>query len=175
MLQLQQITRFAQCALQRWSCTHRSHDENIWRCLARILQIDPAQCSNEVRESATLALTLGRFGPQKCRLNASACFLGKVGRLSSNDFGETPAVAAQLIDQLEGHPVTPISRAASDSAHQVTGVRELSHPLGGRWGMGPDLRRANQTSLNSAGVETGGSTMWHRELKKHFGMFSSPG
>ena len=39
-----------------------------------------------------------------------------------------PAVAAQLIDQLEGHPVTPILRAASDSAHQLTGVREFVPP-----------------------------------------------
>ena len=44
--------------------------------------------------------------------------------------------------------------------------------------MGPDLRRANQISLSSAGAETGGSTMRHRELKKHFGVLftrMSPG
>ena len=36
------------------------YDENIWQCLWRILHIALAQCSNEVKESATLALILGR-------------------------------------------------------------------------------------------------------------------
>ena len=43
------------------------------------------------------------------------------------DWERHPAVAAQLINQLD-HAVTPISRAASDSAHQLTGVREYVPP-----------------------------------------------
>ena len=117
--------------------------ENIWQCLGRILQIDPAQCSNEVRESATL------------------------GRLSSNDFGDSSS---------GGRPIDRPTRGSPSHTHLESCQRlsppvdpSLSHPLGGRSRMGPDLRRANLISSSSAGAETGGSTKRHRELKHHFG------
>ena len=84
-------------------------------------------------------------------------------------FGETSSGGRHLIDQLKGHPVTPIQRAASESAHQFTGSGSLFLPLGGRWRMGPDLRRGNLISSMSARAETGGSTKWLPELKNHLG------
>ena len=79
------------------------HDENIWQCLGRILQIDPAQCSNEVRESATLALSLGGLGLRSAvRTRVPAFWANCLPMIL-----ESPAVAAQLINQLEvtqSHP-----------------------------------------------------------------------
>ena len=40
----------------------RTHDENVCQCLGRILNIDPARCSEEIRDSATLPLILGGLG-----------------------------------------------------------------------------------------------------------------
>ena len=106
----------------------RTHDGNIWQCLGRILQIDPAQCSNEVGESATLALSLGGLGLRSAvRTRVPAFWASWADRLPLI-LERHPAVAAQLINQLEGHAVTPILRAASDSAHQLTGVRGFVPP-----------------------------------------------
>ena len=93
----------------------RTHDENIWQCLGRILQIDPAQCSNEVRESATLALSLGGLGLRSAVPNASACFLGK---LSPNDFGESSS----------GRPIDQPTRGSRSHTH-LESCQRFSAPV----------------------------------------------
>ena len=40
----------------------RSHDQNIWQCLGRILHVDLGMCSDEIRQTATLPLILGGIG-----------------------------------------------------------------------------------------------------------------
>ena len=151
----------------------QTHDEDFWQCLGRILHIDRAKCSNEVRESATLALTLGGLGLRSAVRTRVPSLRASWADCLPVILERHPAVAAQLLDQLEGHPDTPILRDASDSARQVTG--SLSSPPAGRWRIGQDHRRVTQNRRSSAGVEMGGSTKWHRELKKRFGKFSSPG
>ena len=148
----------------------QTHDENIWQCLGRILHIDPAQCSNEVRESATLALSLGGFGPQKRRPNASACFLGKLGRLSSNNyFGETCS-SGRPIDQ----PTSHTHLESCHSVHQFTGVREF---VPSSWralahGARPETREPDQFEFGKS------RDGWQHEVasrvEESFRMFSSP-
>ena len=111
----------------------QTHDENIWQCLGAILQT--AQCR----------VVVGGFGPQK---NASVCFWASWENCFPMILERHPAVAAQLVNQLEGHGVTHIS------AHQfIPGVCSTLLK-----GVGPDVRHANLISSSSARAE------WQHEV-----------
>ena len=56
----------------------RSHDENIWQCLWRVLHIDLGLCSDEILQTAALPLILGGIG------------LRRLGGLSPNDSESAP-------------------------------------------------------------------------------------
>ena len=106
-----------------------THDENIWQCLGRILQT--AQCR----------VVVGGFGPQK---NASVCFLGKLGKLFSNDFGETSS---------SGRPIGQPTRGSRSHTHLSPPVNSgsLFHPLEGRWAR-PETRELDQFEFGKSRV-----------------------
>ena len=101
----------------------RTHDENVWQCLGRILNIDPAQCNEEIRDSATLPLVLGGLGLRSASRLRVPAFWASWGDCLPMILERHPAVATQLINQLEGHPRTPNLAAASDAVRALGGLR----------------------------------------------------
>ena len=105
----------------------RYHDEQIWECVCNILQLDPIDA--EVgREFSTLPLSVGGLGLRSAsRLRESAFWASWADCLEM--FRQRhPEVAAQLVDQLEGFPDTPVLEAAATAARSLNGVMGFEPP-----------------------------------------------
>ena len=82
----------------------RAHDLGLWRCLQNILQLDLHQCSVEVQDTATLPLCLGGLGLRSAWRSRVAAHWASWADCLPMIHARHPHVAAELLEQLEGHP-----------------------------------------------------------------------
>ena len=162
----------------------RTHDENVWQCFGRILNIDPAQCSEEIPDSATLLLKLGGLGLRSAsRLCIPAVWASWADCLPMI-LERHPAVAfflrerdtaeyKSLINQLEGHPRTPNLGAASDAVRALGGLKGFEQPS---WrALAGGARHSILTTLTWGRPGPVGSTKLLRGWTQPSGTVSSPG
>ena len=103
------------------------HDEQIWDCACNILQLDPRDA--EVgREFSTLPLSMGGLGLRSASRLREPAFWASWADCLAMIRQRHPEVAAQLVDQLEGFPDTPVLQAASTAARSLHGVMGFEPP-----------------------------------------------
>ena len=108
----------------------RIHDEGVWQCLATILGTDLGQCTEAVRELATLPLRSGVMGlTSATRIRIGA--LGQLGRLfadsraaSRSGSGSSPTVERAAIHTLKRPTVF---HAPQDGSHRHGTSSQRAH------------------------------------------------
>ena len=109
----------------------RAHDAGLWQCLLSILHIDPAQCEATVRDAAGMPLSLEGLGLRSAIRSRVPAFWASWSDCLPMIQARNPDVAAALIIELEGFPMTPILGKAAPTARELVGVQ--GHHHGEHW------------------------------------------
>ena len=95
------------------------HDNNLWHCLCEILNLPPEQCDAGARDTASLPLVFGAMGLRSVtRMRSTAFWADSLLMI----WQRHPAVAGELILELEGDPATSCLREVVESVKGLTGV-----------------------------------------------------
>ena len=106
-----------------------SHDQGLWRCLCAILEVPEDTCHLVTRATATLPLSLGGLGLRSAeRTKVAACWASWADVLPMIQ-ARHPAVAALMVQHLEGESWSPSMEAASRAATQLEGTAGLAGGL----------------------------------------------
>ena len=135
----------------------RHHDQSLWQCLSDILQADLDQCTEEVREAATLPLSLGGLGLHSAmRMSEPACWASWADCLPMIR-ARHPEIADEFLHELDGGTEAPCLAEAAQAARNLVGVMALNLPPGTLW---PEALGHHFPTLkiSSKGSELGGST-----------------
>ena len=100
----------------------RAHDVGLWRCLQNILQLDQHQCSVVVQDVATLPLCLCGLGLRSAWRSRVAAHWANWADCLPMIHARHPHVAAELLEQLEGHPNSPCLQEAATTTRSLVGI-----------------------------------------------------
>ena len=85
----------------------RTNNVGMWQCLSKLLRIDLSQCELTVREAATLPMSLGGLRLRSAGRIKVAVFWASWSDCLPMIRARHPAVATELVRQLEGIPTSP--------------------------------------------------------------------
>ena len=106
----------------------RAHDTGLWQCLSSILHIDPAQCEETVRDAACMPLSLGGVGLRSALRTRAPAFWASWSDCLPMIQARNPDVAAALVNELEGFPLTPVLGEAASTVRELVGVQGFEPP-----------------------------------------------
>ena len=136
-----------------------SHDNALWMCLSRVLDMPPDACDRSARDVASLPLAFGGMGLRSAvRAAVPACW-SSWGDALSMISQRHRTVATTLVHELSGHSTSAHLNAAAQSADQLRGLEGFDVPS---WadlaaGVRPNLRNAED--VEPASFRTG----WQHE------------
>ena len=106
----------------------RTHDAGLWQCFSTLLRIDPSQWESTVQEATTLPMSLGGLGLRSALRTKVAAFWSSWSDCSPMIQARHPAVATELVRQLEGFSTSPTLQKASTSSRELTGIAGFEPP-----------------------------------------------
>ena len=106
----------------------RAHNAGLWQCLSSILHIDPAQCEERVRDADCMPLSLGGVGSRSALRTRAPAFWASWSDCLPMIQARNPDVAAALVNELEGFPLTPVLGEAASIARELVGIQGFEPP-----------------------------------------------
>ena len=111
------VSRFAQM-----------HDERLWHCLCEMLEILPDQCSQMVKDSSTLPLSLGGLGLRSAVRTSTPSYWASWADCLPMIQQRHPEVVADMVQWLHRQVDIPCLRGAALAAERLTGVGGFTPP-----------------------------------------------
>ena len=104
-----------------------SHDNALWMCLSRVLDIPPDACDRSARDVASLLLAFGGMGLRSAVRTAVSAY-SSWGDALSMISQRHRTVATTLVHELSGHSTSAHLNAAAQSADQLRGLEGFVVP-----------------------------------------------
>ena len=136
----------------------RHHDQSLWQCLSDILQADLDQCTEEVREAATLPLSLGGLGLRSAMRMSEPAYWASWADCLPMFRARHPEIADEFLHELEGGTEAPCLAEAAQAARNLVGVMGFEPPT---WHA--LARGARPPPPNPEDFEQGFRTGWQHE------------
>ena len=99
-----------------------SHDNALWMCLSRVLDVPPDACTRSAKDAVSLPLAFGGMGVRSAARTAVPACWASWGDVSSMISQRHRAVATTLVHELSGHSTSAHFNAAARSADQLRGL-----------------------------------------------------